>query len=34
MCDLLEDMWCCAIAKEQIGGEVGVYLPNPTVSRI
>lgn len=34
MCDMLEDMWCCTIAKEQIRGEDGVYLPNPTVSRI
>lgn len=34
LCDVLEDMWCCTIAKEQIEGEDGVYLPNPTVSSI
>lgn len=31
-CDMLEDMWCCTIAKEQ--GEEGLYLPNIMVSII
>lgn len=33
ICNLLEDTWCCTIAKEQIGGKAGVYLPDPSVSK-